>query len=311
MSKIRFTLNILAIAVFSLTISSVAHAQATRTWVSGVGDDANPCSRTAPCKTFAGAISKTAAGGEISVLDPGGFGAVTITKAITLDGDGTLAGILAATVNGIIVNAGVNDVIVVRSLSINGTSGASIGLNGIRYLAGKHLHVEKCSIEGFSQVGIDVAIGVADVSETSVTDTTFNAINGTAIRQSITGGGTLGHAQITNVKINHVGTGIDIQAGNATVANSAISHCAADAIKATNASTVNIAGVVIDNNNGSGINASSNGSTVNFANCDIFNNNTGVSIVAGATGNRFGNSRVFGNGVNINNLGTLNNPANQ
>src|ERR1700742_40193 len=112
--------------------SSGAFAQATRTWVSGVGDDVNPCSRTAPCKTFAGAISKTASGGEISVLDPGGFGAVTITKSITLDGDGTLAGILAATVNGIIVNAGVNDVVVIRSISINGTSGANIGLNGIR-----------------------------------------------------------------------------------------------------------------------------------------------------------------------------------
>src|SRR5689334_19239629 len=106
---------------------ALAHAQATRTWVSGVGDDANPCSRTAPCKTFAGAISKTAAGGEISVLDPGGFGAVTITKAITLNGDGTLAGILSATVNGIIINAGANDVVVIRSLSINGTSGANIG----------------------------------------------------------------------------------------------------------------------------------------------------------------------------------------
>ncbi|MCU0340213.1 MAG: hypothetical protein MUE30_10020, partial [Spirosomaceae bacterium] len=74
-------------------------------WVSGVGDDANPCSRTAPCKTFAGAISKTAAGGEISVLDPGGFGAVTITKSITLNGDGTLAGILASGTNGIVINA--------------------------------------------------------------------------------------------------------------------------------------------------------------------------------------------------------------
>src|SRR6195256_882154 len=107
MRKFRFALNILGIAVFSLTISSVAQAQANRTWVSGVGDDANPCSRTAPCKTFAGAISKTAAGGEISVLDPGGFGSVTITKAMTIDGDGTLAGILSATVNGIVVNAGV------------------------------------------------------------------------------------------------------------------------------------------------------------------------------------------------------------
>src|SRR2546421_7012291 len=98
--------NLLVVLVFTCAFASLAQAQATRTWVSGVGDDANPCSRTAPCKTFAGAISKTAACGEISVLDPGGFGAVTITKSITIDGDGTLAGILSATVNAIIVNAG-------------------------------------------------------------------------------------------------------------------------------------------------------------------------------------------------------------
>src|SRR5258705_3485893 len=81
-----------------------ANAQATRTWVSGVGDDANPCSRTAPCKTFAGAISKTADQGEIDCIDPGGFGAVTITKSITIDGAGTMGSILAAGTNGIIVN---------------------------------------------------------------------------------------------------------------------------------------------------------------------------------------------------------------
>src|ERR1700751_4382182 len=106
--------------------SAPAHAQASRTWVSGVGDDANPCSRTAPCKTFAGAISKTAAGGEISVLDPGGYGAVTITKSITINGDGTLAGILNSLTTGVIINAGANDVIVLRNISINGGSN---GLN--------------------------------------------------------------------------------------------------------------------------------------------------------------------------------------
>src|ERR1700736_975208 len=91
-------------AMIIATLFSVpANAQATRTWVSGVGDDANPCSRTAPCKTFAGAISKTAAGGEINVLDPGGFGAVTITKSISIT-SGFEAGVLASASNGIIVN---------------------------------------------------------------------------------------------------------------------------------------------------------------------------------------------------------------
>src|SRR6476646_5752084 len=95
----------LVVAIIWLGAASTAHAQATRTWVSGVGDDVNPCSRTAPCKTFAGAISKTAAGGEIDCLDPGGFGAVTITKAITIDCGGVTGGILAALSNGVIVNA--------------------------------------------------------------------------------------------------------------------------------------------------------------------------------------------------------------
>src|SRR3977135_4025950 len=136
LKKSMFSLTILGAAALTVLLSAApANAQATRTWVSGTGDDANPCSRTAPCKTFAGAISKTAAGGEISVLDPGGFGAVTITKSMTLNGDGTLASILnAGSVNGIIVNAGTSDQVYIRSLSINGTVGATPGLNGIRYL---------------------------------------------------------------------------------------------------------------------------------------------------------------------------------
>src|SRR5574339_980476 len=104
MSKSRLFVNCLALIVLTLGISSIANAQATRTWVSGVGDDANPCSRTAPCKTFAGAISKTAANGEISVLDPGGFGAVTITKGIRIDGKSFVSSILAAGTNGVIIN---------------------------------------------------------------------------------------------------------------------------------------------------------------------------------------------------------------
>src|SRR3954463_4173666 len=104
MNKIRFTLKALACLTFTLVCASAAHAQATRTWVSGVGDDVNPCSRTAPCKTFAGAISKTAAGGEIDALDDGGFGTLTITKSLTIDGGGHIASVLGSGTNGIVVN---------------------------------------------------------------------------------------------------------------------------------------------------------------------------------------------------------------
>src|SRR3954463_9054095 len=109
----------LTFAVLAVLLTAPVHAQ-TRTWVSGVGNDANPCSRTAPCKTFAGALSKTAAGGEISVLDPGGFGTVTITKAITINGEGTLGSVLVSGTNGIVVQAPANAVVRLIHLKIVG-----------------------------------------------------------------------------------------------------------------------------------------------------------------------------------------------
>src|SRR5437879_9723988 len=136
-----FLLSLAAVATVVSLGAGAAQAQASRTWVSGVGDDANPCSRTAPCKTFAGAISKTAANGEINCLDPGGFGAVTITKAMTIACEGVTAGVLAAGTNGIIVNAGVNDNVTLRGLDINGFG---TGINGIRFLAGRALIVDNC-----------------------------------------------------------------------------------------------------------------------------------------------------------------------
>src|SRR5207237_9751811 len=125
MKKFRFTIHVLATAVFMIAFASLAQAQATRTWVSGVGDDANPCSRTAPCKTWAGAISKTFIGGEIDALDPGGFGTVTITKSITLDGC-CITSILASGTNGIVINITPNGNdperrVVIRHITINGT----------------------------------------------------------------------------------------------------------------------------------------------------------------------------------------------
>src|SRR3954465_12021740 len=108
MNKLRLIFRATLFVSITLILTSVGHAQATRTWVSGVGDDLNPCSRTAPCKTYAGAISKTATNGEIDALDPGGYGAVTITKSITIDGTGTLASILASGTTGVTVNLTAN-----------------------------------------------------------------------------------------------------------------------------------------------------------------------------------------------------------
>lgn len=137
-------------AVFFAAFAIPAHAQATRTWVSGVGDDANPCSRTAPCKTFAGAISKTAASGEIDCLDPGGFGALTITKAITILCEPVSnGGVLVAGTNGIVVLAGTTDKVVLEGLDFEG-GGGTPSLNGVQFSSGLALYIIHCSIRDFA-----------------------------------------------------------------------------------------------------------------------------------------------------------------
>src|SRR6202048_2763514 len=144
------------IALCMCAMTSQAQAQATRTWVSGLGDDANPCSRTAPCKTFPGAYSKTAVGGEIDALDPGGFGTISIGHAITIDGGGgQVASILAAGTSGVNVNAGANDNIILRNLRINGVNQyISPGTTGIIFNSGHELTVENCYIFNFASYGI-------------------------------------------------------------------------------------------------------------------------------------------------------------
>jgi hypothetical protein len=311
MKRMKLVLNVVAAFVVCLVCSSMAQAQATRTWVSGVGDDANPCSRTAPCKTFAGAISKTAPCGEISVLDPGGFGAVTITKSITINGDGTLAGILAATVNGVIVAAGVNDVVILRSISING---ACSGINGIRYLTGRALRVENCTIYGFTTHGIDVQHSTTDATkpgELTVENTSITNVNTVGVRLAQNGGQAPPSAMLHNVRINRAGFGFDLlNASTGTLANSVISHVTNQAVVTEGTSIANVVNSVLFKN-GTGISALVAGSTVNFANCDIFNNTTGLNIVVGATGNRFSNSRIFQNGTNENVAGVLNPQTNR
>ncbi len=142
---------LVAFAALFMLQAAPAMAQATRTWVSGVGDDANPCSRTAPCKTFAGTISKTAAGGEINVLDPGGFGAVTITKSLTIRSDGVEAGILVSGTNGIIINAGTGDRVVIDGIDFEGINS---GLSGITILQAREVVVRNSTFRNFSVAGI-------------------------------------------------------------------------------------------------------------------------------------------------------------
>jgi len=297
MSKARFFVNLLALVVLTLGISSIANAQATRTWVSGVGDDANPCSRTAPCKTFAGAISKTAAGGEISVLDPAGFGAITITKAITINGDGTLAGILSAGVSAIIVNAGANDVVYIRNLSING---AGTGLNGIRWIAGKALHVENCNIYGIGNNSAGNGHGIfvnltATAGNLFVKDTNIKtcAVSGITVQTSV---GFVAGA-LERVRLEGLPTGLVI-GNNAfiSVRDSLINLSTSTGVSITGSGTpTGSFDNVMLNNNPTAINIGGTG-IMNLSNSTLENNTTAiVSAAPQANLRSSGNNRLLGN----------------
>ncbi len=283
MSKTRITLNALTFVLFTLALGVFAQAQATRTWVSGVGDDVNPCSRTAPCKTFAGAISKTASGGEISVLDPGGYGTLNITKPITVDG-GTGAGwgsTLASATNGFIVNApGASDTVHLRNLSING-AGTTLGINGIRYITANTLHVENVRIQRFSGDGVRME------------------------------GSTVGRLIMREVHISECGgDGVEI-AGTSAVANavqidrSSISRCG-NGLRVNNRATVTISNSVITLINATGSSAAvladsvvSGGAIIDVDNCQITYNSVAIQPIANQA-IRLSNTHITGNGNALN-----------
>jgi len=282
MTKKRLMLNMLAVFGVCLLCSSLAQAQATRTWVSGVGDDANPCSRTAPCKTFAGAISKTAAGGEIDALDPGGFGAVTITKAITIDGGGgQVASVLASGTNGIVIIAGVSDVVILRNLRFNGIGA---GLAGIKFTSGSALSVENCDVFGWSQHGILIQPNTQAVgARVSIKNTTAtNNANG------ITVDGSGGNAGLI-IKVAISESFATLNTANGITGGSTAGH-----------STVFLMlnRIVSSNNNGVGISASGPSVGVEIGGSTVSGNATATSASGGA-----GISSFKNNQINENNAG--------
>jgi hypothetical protein len=284
-----------AITFFVLTALlalPAAQAQATRTWVSGAGNDLNPCTRLSPCQTFARAITVTAAGGEISVLDSGGFGAVTINKAITIDGRGALASILASGlgVSAITVNAGANDQVVLRHLSLHGSGTAS---SGIRFLAGKSLLVEDVDINAFVNRGIEMSTAVTarmNVRNGSITDVPTGVFVTTA-------NGFLAQVAIDNLHLTGLTNGLEGAANSRVViSNSVISGNASNGVLASSAtSRVTVEGCQITYNNVAGVNASVAGSIIRISNNEIYENNAGVAMAAGATVESTGNSRDHGN----------------
>jgi hypothetical protein len=287
------TLYVLSIGILVLTTTSLANAQATRTWVSGVGDDANPCSRTAPCKTFAGAISKTAVNGEIDALDPGGFGAVTITKSITIDGC-CMTSILASGTTGIIINiTSVTDTLKtvrLRNISING---ASTGVHGINFVAGLKLYVENCQIYGFqaSASSRGIKSNLTAAAQLYVSDTNIaNCASG--IDVSSTSGVVV--SSFDHVRLQGMTDGVILGTGTgSSIRDSFISGNTGVGVKTSgNAGTI-LERTLIDSN-GTGLQPGA-GTTTDISNVSIIGNGTGIATTGGT---------VFSHGNNQINLNT-------
>lgn len=290
MNKMKSAISLFALFAAMMACSSIAQAQATRTWVSGVGDDANPCSRTAPCKTFAGAISKTAANGEISVLDPGGYGAVNITKSITINGYGQIAGILAAGTNGIIVNAGASDKVIIKNISI---VGAGTGLDGIRFLAGNQLIVENVQISNFTSDGIEAAMSAG--GRLFVKDTNITACSGAGIKLSTTAG--VITASLDNLHVENVGNGVEVGAGGnfVTIQRSSLTNNSNGVLAATSPAVINVENSTIAFN-ANGLNANVSGTTIRVSGNGIYNNTQGIRFVPGAVVESDSSNKLAGNG---------------
>jgi hypothetical protein len=310
MSRITNRLMMLIGALFAASIlyASPAAAQATRTWISGVGDDVNPCSRTAPCKTFAGAISKTAAGGEIDCLDPGGFGTLTITKSITLDCRETEGSILASGgISGLAIN-GANIVVIVRGLAING-AGTTPGAYGIHVVQAQSVTVEDSYIFG-SGSGAARGIGVDNTTsnvQLFVSNTTINNNTGGGIIIQPASGFSAG-VELKNVRL--LGNGISAfalsTASGATALSATIidSQIAGGGIAGTSGvvakapsgtATIVIKSSSISGNPTYGINSNGAGAAVRVGDTAITNNGTALNAVSSGKIESFGDNDVTGN----------------
>ena len=286
----HFARTALASVAILLAGATQVAAQATRTWVSGVGDDANPCSRTAPCKTWAGAISKTAPGGEIDALDPGGFGAITITKSITLDGGHGVASVLVSGTNGIVVAAGATDKVALRNLSVDGLAGGinTPGIKGIEFLSGSRLVIDHCSIFGFGLRGI------------SIESTTANAatlISNTIVHNNPNNGIWVGAANsvvIDNVQsVNNSNSGLAVNGGSDVHArNSVFSNNGGFGLISDN-STLD-AQAVMSSNNGTGVQGQ-NSALIRLTGVSVLKNTVGVNSINNANIYSFGDNIITDN----------------
>ena len=287
------------LAVAMLMGAAPASAE-TRTWVSAVGDDANPCSRAAPCKSFAGALARTDHCGEIDALDPGDFEGLTITEGVTIDGGGgQVASVEAVGGNGITIN--VTDPactrVIIRNLRIQGLAPAPVGglgspgINGILVLAGNVL-LEHDDIENFSNDCVSVQTGTA--FQLTIVNSDFVGCGGAGLHAAPpAAGGAPVQVSITGSTFEQNGAGVVANA-NVWIAihNSAISQNTDGVVSTGNNAVITIDNTSISNNSSIEVWATANGKIGLAANSVTLTPNFGLKRDTGGTITSFGNNWV-------------------
>jgi hypothetical protein len=251
-------------------LPAAALGQASRTWISGVGDDVNPCSRTAPCKTFAGAISKTAVNGEIDCLDSGGFGTVTITKSITLRGRGTVCHILASGVSGVTINgAGVK--VKLYGIQINGFTSC---VSGVRVLQAAQVYMKDVEIQGCASNGVDLSPSTLLKTTIVNSDIVDNGADGILARPAA-GGEVRLDVRNTTIEDNNTGVLLDAPTRKATavITDSQVSGNGIGLRAVGALARMLISGDVISGN-GLGLQAQTTGSIISFGDNRLSENTT-------------------------------------
>jgi hypothetical protein len=288
------SLQAIAAALLACSLSAApAQAGPNRTFVSGTGTDSGTCSRTAPCKTFDFALTQTAAGGEIDVLDPADYGPVTIPMAISIVNDGVgTAGITAGSGNAITIKAGATDSVHLRGLTIEGLG---TGTNGIKFNTGGNLAIENCVIRNFANVGLNITASTSSSFSVSNTIASNNTSIGIAVQPK---GSAVVSGVLSNVTANNNVSGILVAGSglalNVTIANSDASNNSSLGVGASTAATAVLLNNVVASNNNTGI-AASTSSTVRVGQSVVTGNVTGVFTTGGGVLDSYGDNDINGN----------------
>lgn len=277
------------VAALVISASTLAHASSAHTWVAYWGSDSSSGNQNNPYADFATAVANTSAGGIVSVLTPGDFGAVTITQAITIEGmDG--AGLTFTGTEGIFINAAATSTVVLRNLTVNGVG---VGEDAIYFEQGANLIIDHCHIEGFTDIGVGIYSGVP-----------VNVV----IRDTLIQGGQLGvrtfqssggvfhdRVSLQNVTIQGAtSAGIFSRNGNMEVVNSVLAENYI-ALEADTAAVISISSsTIFDNTTAICVYATS---TVRINDNDIYGNSTGNQNCGGAVAST-GNNRSAGSTTN-------------